>query len=224
LGLLSVSCALVGLALAARASNPPGGAAAAPGTPEVPVTSIGPIFHQLVMFSLPRHFKTVLEKSNEAVFIREHVPNGESADKWTQMITVTAAKDLASNPKVTPRVFLERIAAGMRRNCPDTFSAVTLGPRTISGEEAFGVVTGCGRVQAGGEMHAETAIMLAVKGAEDYYTLQWAERGPASDQPPTIDATSWAQRLMQLNPIRFCPIVPGEAAPYPSCSGGAALP
>jgi hypothetical protein len=36
---------------------------------------------------------------------------------------------------------------------------------------------------------------------------------------PAIDEAKWRERLRQLQPIRFCPIVPGEAAPYPSCVG-----
>jgi hypothetical protein len=47
--------------------------------------------------------------------------------------------------------------------------------------------------------------------------LQWAERTPAGGKP-AIDETKWLDRLRQLQPIRFCPIVPGEAAPYPSCA------
>jgi hypothetical protein len=33
-----------------------------------------------------------------------------------------------------------------------------------------------------------------------------------------IDEAKWLNRLRQLHPIHFCPIVPVEAAPYPSCS------
>jgi len=60
-------------------------------------------------------------------------------------------------------------------------------------------------------------IMLAIKGSADYYTLQWGERGRDSPHPLTLDATYWTGQLARLNPIRLCPIVPGEFAPYPSC-------
>ena len=32
----------------------------------------------------------------------------------------------------------------------------------------------------------------------------------------TADEAKWLDRLRQFQPIRFCPIVPDEAAPYPS--------
>jgi hypothetical protein len=60
--------------------------------------------------------------------------------------------------------------------------------------------------------------MLTVKGAKDFYTLQWTERGHDSAQPPAIDTAYWGRQLARLTPIRLCPIVPGESAPYPSCA------
>ena len=62
----------------------------------------------------------------------------------------------------------------------------------------------------------ETALIVAVKGQSAHYTLQWAERGPTAGKI-AVDEAKWLERLRQLQPIRFCPIVPGEAAPYPSC-------
>ncbi len=59
--------------------------------------------------------------------------------------------------------------------------------------------------------------MIAIKGAADYYSIQWAERGPASAKPIAPDDARWGDRFKQLSPIKLCPLVPGEAAPYPSC-------
>src|ERR1700745_1705820 len=86
----------------------------------VPVFSITPIFSQLVVFSFPTGFKTIFENTKGDRYIREAVLAGETGDKWSQMVTVTGAKDLASNPKVTPQGFLEAIASGFKRACPDT--------------------------------------------------------------------------------------------------------
>jgi hypothetical protein len=38
----------------------------------------------------------------------------------------------------------------------------------------------------------------------------------AAIEPPVSD-DRWGARLRVLSPIDLCPIVPGEAAPYPSC-------
>ena len=74
-------------------------------------------------------------------------------------------------------------------------------------------------------LKGETALIVAVKGRSDYYTVQWAERAQGDGKAdgkaggkPAIDEARWLDRLRQLQPIRFCPRVPGESAPFPSCS------
>ena len=81
--------------------------------------------------------------------------------------------------------------------------------------EAYAAVAGCGKVGADG--HSETALIIAVKGSSDAYTIQWAERTAPASSGGDIDEAKWQGRLHELMPIRLCAIVPGEAAPYPSC-------
>jgi hypothetical protein len=181
------------------------------------VRMISPIFSQLVMLSLPKGFTTVFEDTSGNRYTREAVLDGESVERWSQMITVTGAKGLAANPRVTAQSFLEQIAGGFKNACPDTFSAKGLGALKISGRDAFIVVAGCGTVSSDGSAHSESTLLIAIKGAADYYTIQWAERGPASPRPMTFEEAMWKDRFNRLSPIKLCPIKPGEAPPYPSC-------
>ena len=181
------------------------------------MVQISPIFSQLVLFAFPKGFKTVFENTNGNRYIRESVLKGETVDQWSQMITVTGARGLAGDPNVTPQAFVSQIGAGFRRACPETFSVKGLGSMKISGQDAFMGVASCGTVAAGGAPHSESALLIGLKGSADYYTIQWAERGPASAQPIAISDQKWADRFRALNPIRLCPRVPGEPAPYPSC-------
>ena len=181
------------------------------------VTSISPVFSQLVMLPMPKGFVIAFEKTSSGnQYIREAVLQGETTAKWSQMITLTGAKGLAANPNVTPRLLIERIAGGFKRDCPDSFFAKGIGTMKISGQDAFAALASCGMTSAK-EKQSETALLLAIKGTDDYYTVQWAERGVGSLQPIPPDDSKWAERFKILNPIRLCPIVPGEAAPYPSC-------
>jgi hypothetical protein len=182
-----------------------------------PTLQISPIFSQLVLFAFPKGFKTVNENANGNQYIRESVLEGETVEQWTQMITVTGAKGLAGNPNVTAQSFIGQIAGGFRQACPDTFSAKGLGAVKISGQDAFIGVAQCGAVASSGARHSEAALLIGLKGSADYYTIQWAERGPASSQSLAIDDQKWVDRLKALAPIKLCPRVPGEAAPYPSC-------
>jgi hypothetical protein len=205
--------------LAQPATHAGAPAKAAPGLPGMDTgsISISPVFHQLVAFTLPAHFRAAFEKTSGSFYIREHIPDTESVEKWTHMISLTGVKDLASNPGATPQAMTDRMMTGFRHNCPDTFSSAVLGPQTIDGFDTFQAIASCGHVQSGAQAYSEAAIMLAVKGSGDYYTLQWAERGPDSRQPLAIDTAYWTKQLAKLSPIRLCPIVPGEAPPYPSC-------
>jgi hypothetical protein len=192
-----------------------------PGLPAMnaPAANSSPIFHQLVVFTLPAHFRVVSERTNGDFYIREHLPEGESVQKWTRMITLTGVRDLAANPNATPQSMTDRMAAGFRRKCPDTFSNALLGPQAVDGFEAFLAVASCGHQGSGADAYSETAVMLAVKGSSDYYTLQWVERGADAKGPLKLDAAYWTKQFDQLRPIRLCAIVPGEAPPYPSCVG-----
>jgi len=180
-------------------------------------TVISPIYGQLVRFSMPSNFAVVFENAKDGNYIREAVLKGETAQAWTQMITVTGAKGLAGNRQVTPESFAISIAAGFKKACPDTFAANPLGATRFGDRDGFVAMAGCGRVAGSADKHSETALIVAVRGSADVYTIQWAERAPGADKP-AIDEAKWRDRLSKLNPIVFCAIVPGEAAPYPSCA------
>lgn len=194
-------------------------AKAADGDEETPPSqvAISPIFSQLVMFSMPGNFLAVAENVTEDRYIREAVINGESVDAWTQMITVTGAKGLAQAEGATAKAFVESIASGFQNACPQTFTLKPLGSSTISEYEAYAAIAGCGTVASSPSGHGESALLIALKGDDDMYTIQWAERSPGSAEAPTFADDTWTSRREQLDPIRLCAIVDGEAAPYPSC-------
>lgn len=180
-------------------------------------TVISPIFGQLVAFSQPSGFVLGFENVNGSNYIREVVPSGESVEKWTQMITVTGAKELAEQREIYPVTVASTIANGYKKFCPKTFSAMSLTPPDIVGYQSFVALVGCGTVTGRNPAHSEAALIIAIKGASDYYTIQWATRGPASAELFVIDRAAWEKRLAELGPIRLCPIIAGEKAPYPSC-------
>jgi len=192
------------------------GAAAAQNSAPASFTAISPIFGQLVRFAMPSGFAAVFENTKENSYIREAVLKGETARAWTQMITVTGARALASAPNYSPQGHAGRIADGFKKACPESFAARGIGAMTFGDQEAFVAVAGCGKVEGGTGGHSETALIVAVRGDADAYTIQWAERGPASAEV-AIDLSKWRERLQALMPIRLCARVAGETAPYPSC-------
>ena len=179
------------------------------------VTAITPIFNQLVMFSYPKGFEIAFEEAKGSNYIQESVLAGETVKKWSQMITVTGHKGLALNPAVSPKVLAEMVSNGFRNVCPDSFNSVVSGDTKIDGHDAFVTLASCGTNPT--QRQSESTLIIALKGEKDIYTIQWAERGPASDKPLKFAQNKWAERIQALRPIKLCAKVPGESAPYPSC-------
>lgn len=177
---------------------------------------ISPVFGQLVSFTMPSDFVAAFENAEGDHYVRAAVLKDETPERWTQMITVTGEKGMTLTPGSSPEVFAGTIAGGFKTACPDSFAARPLGETRFGRFEGFVAVIGCGRIDSGPTRHSETALLITLKGATDYYSIQWAERGPESDEPPVNDER-WDARLRDLSPIYLCPIMPDEAAPYPSC-------
>ncbi|WP_374409280.1 hypothetical protein [Hydrogenophaga sp.] len=182
--------------------------------------AVSPIYSQLLAHSLPGGFQVAYENDSGPEYIREAVPLGQTVQKWTQMITVTGAKGLAANPDATPRRFVEVMAAGFKKACPDTFAAQLVHEGNLpSGQPAVTAWMACGATgDAPDPLRSEAALVTAIQGAADIYSVQWSMRGAASKTAPQFDDAVWGPRFKALMPIRVCNLVKGEKAPYPSCT------
>ena len=197
------------------------GASAIPSRAENPApssfTAISPVFGQLVRFSMPATFVTALENTEGNFYIREAVPRSETVNAWTQMITVTGSRGMATSANFSSQKLAASIALGFKKACPESLAVKDLGETKLGEQDAYLAMASCGKVNSSADGHSEPALIVAVKGTADAYTIQWAERTPQASSPPGINEAIWRERLRELMPIRLCAIVPGEAAPYPSC-------
>ncbi|MEO8314283.1 MAG: hypothetical protein ABI645_05755 [Pseudomonadota bacterium] len=180
---------------------------------------VKPVFSQVVAFSLPAGFVAAFENATATNYIQELVPQGESVEQWSQMITMSGARDQALNTAATPINFAGQIAQQFQSACPDTFSTKPLGASKVNGHEAFVALLGCGAVRSG-TPRSEVALIIAITGKSDMYTIQWAERAAPINKAPDLDGAIWNTRFRQLDPVRVCSPAPGDVAPYPSCIGG----
>lgn len=176
---------------------------------------VRPIFSQLLLLSYPQAFKPAFENTGPDQYVLEAVPGGDPHARWEQMITVTGARGKAESDKARPDILLANLAGEMRRNCPRSFSAKGLGSGKISGHDAFAALIGCGSVQSSGYPHSESTLVIALKGKQDFYTIQWAERGAPSARPLAFQLAKWQGRIRQLAPIKLCDR--SESAPYDHC-------
>jgi hypothetical protein len=181
------------------------------------VTWGAPIFGQVLMSAFPSGFVPAFEKTSGSHYTREAVLSGETVERWTQMLTVTGDKGMASNANVTPKKVAEAKAAVWKAACPNSFGAQVIGDGKIGVNDAFVVVLSCGTSPSSAGQTSESALIVILRGENDYYTVQWAERSEKSDVPLTATPSKWTARYRQLSPIKLCPVLQGEAAPYPSC-------
>lgn len=206
-----------GLAMALALGGARASTAPAAGAPSGSIQAVTPIFSQLIAWHLPLRFHGVNEQATQRSYLFEAVPQGQTTDQWSEMITLTGMADAASDETLTPDSVIVDLGAGFKKACPDTFSAGKLDAPDIGGYAAFAAVISCGQVGSAAGLHSETAMILAIKGRQDYYTLQWAKRGPPQATPIKLDAAPWHEALAQLLPVWLCDKTSGEVAPYPSC-------
>ncbi len=180
---------------------------------------VTPLYSQFLVLNYPANFMQVHEDAVAKTYIQEHVLAGETVHDWSQMLTIRADQDLALNLGVTPEKIALSVAEAMYASCPDTFSGLDLGGVEIDGREAYLNVVGCGTVSKA-KPYSEVTLFVVIKGAREYYVLQWAERGEASSSRPTYDSEKWVDRFAALNPVKICDSMPDKQEPVLECLTG----
>lgn len=177
------------------------------------ITSAVPVYGRVLLVPQPARFAAAFENESDGSYILEFVPNGETLDAWTEMITVTGAQGAAAGG-ASPMDIGNSIGSGFQSACPDSFRAWDEGVVPIEGATAAQVfLLACGNVNG----QSERALILVATDGENAYTLQWAARGPAVDKPEE-DLQIWEPRGQILSNLRLCTPAEGEQAPYPSCA------
>lgn len=160
--------------------------------------SVSNVFGQQVFYNIPANFDTqVSERASATNYIHERFITGETPQNWKQVITVTGIKDLAANPKVTPMTMIGMTVLDFQKVCPDSFSGTKIFEGTMgNGTPVAVAVLSCGNNKG----QSETALIASIKGTQDYYSVQWAERGKSSKKPLVIEEKKWIERLNMLAP------------------------
>lgn len=174
------------------------------------VTATTQVYDRITAFALPEGFQGAYENERDGSYLLEFVPEGQSVEDWTQMITLSGAKGLALQMPA-PLDVAAAIGEGFRDSCPESYRGSDEGAQQVAGADAAHLVMfSCGTVGA----ETESALILVASSGADVFTLQWAERGAAMPPDPEV----WLPRFDTLLSLRLCPLIAGEEAPYPSCN------
>lgn len=177
--------------------------------PESCCTFSAPIFGREVRFQVFAPFEPAYEAKNERQIIREFVPQGETVQNWTRMITFSAFKGPGSAPISTAEMQQRFFNTGQGCEVAN-FSRVIASGRLADGTEYNLSSNGCGSTAAGGYPGAvsgrgEQFLALLLRDGENVAVLQYAERGEsfAASTPPIGDEAVEAV-MSRFRSIAFC--------------------
>jgi hypothetical protein len=160
------------------------------------VTTMTNAYAQAISVETPGDFQAGFEKAQDGFYILELVPKGEAVENWTQLITLTALEGKTGGAQQ----YAQGIVGQFAQACPETFTVAELEPPEVTGARAVAAAfAACGDL--GG--YSESVVFITFDGAQDAYSLQWAEHGPAVAEPPAYDPSHWQVRFDLLSTALF---------------------
>lgn len=181
------------------------------------VPMVTPIFSQMISYHVPKTFVAADDENKNGKYLQAFFPAGENLKTWTQSILLTGTKRSEGTSQLPPELITNFIEIHFVSTCPSTYSAIRYGEQKIIGAPAYAAVFSCGSRVVDSEIFSETRLVIAIVGADGYYTLERSERGPSTNAHRPIDAEKWRNLLVGFLPIKLCSRIDGEKPPYPSC-------
>jgi hypothetical protein len=160
-----------------------------------------------LVFSPPKNFAVGYRSSHDNRVMTEYVPDGQTVDDWTQLVTV----QIFHGATVDPATFLKGVGARYEGHCPGT-SAKGIFTGQSNGYVVSMLLLKCPNNPGTGK--PETTAFRVIKGRDALYSVQHAWRAVASDQE--VDVAMHA-----LAAVTVCDTRAAEHA-WPSASSAAA--
>lgn len=192
-------------------------------SPTKPVAITVPVFGRVIKFDMIRNFVPAYKAQNARQFIFEFLPDGETFDNWTRMVTVTGAR--GAGPDKRSDVELATAIFGNPAGCARGAFFRALGQRrTVDGVSLVTASKGCAGTAAGAYPGAsaslgEQSLILHFRDGPNTYSVQYAMRARfVGGQPPVADKAV-AATLAQFGNVRLC----GPASTDAECRAAALL-
>lgn len=157
------------------------------------VATVQRVWTRTVGFDLPRPFVPAYRAQSGGSFIMEYVPDGETVQAWTRMITISGSLGAGAaridDTTLASALFNRRACTDWRYRDLGATRQPVLPYRTL--------VIGCG---ADGAADSERGAMAFFRDAENSWTVQYAVRGAATRG---FEAGA-AARIARLKPLLTC--------------------
>ena len=144
-----------------------------------------------LVFTPPGGFTFAFEGEDGA--LREWLPEGESLETWTRLVTHTHRPGL----QVTAMQFAQALAGAMAERCAGLEATLEL-QGLQNGYDILVITTACPLHFMGGK-GAETTIVKVIAGREAIHTVQYAWRGEMDDSG-MVAAMRWTVAQILCDP------------------------
>jgi hypothetical protein len=150
-------------------ASPVSQTAAPPRSPEASLKG------ETLLFAPPKNFK-IGHHDDRIGSLTEFVPNGQTVEDWTEMLTVQVFRNLKEGD---PAAFLQNIGSQWLHACPET-PKDTIRSGQVNGYPVSMLVLKCPKSPSAGK--PETAVFRVIKGKDALYSVQHAWRTVPSDE------------------------------------------
>ncbi|WP_240336099.1 hypothetical protein [Stenotrophomonas sp. B1-1] len=146
-----------------------------------PAVALAANTEQVRLPAMPGYAQAHQDTDPQGNRLVEYVPQGQTVQDWTDMVTVNTAPHAAN---ATPREFLGIIEAGWKLACPDA-QANWVGEGEEEGRPFAVLMLGCPRNPGTGK--PEFTWIKGIQGLQGFHTVQKAFRS----EPEPKDVVTW---------------------------------
>lgn len=156
-------------------------------------------------FSLqvPKGWKLVNRASSGPIETVSYVPDGQSAERWQDMLTVQVVRSAAGAQAPSPDQLYAQSQSSYEQACDGVKLGALQRGKSNGYPSAFWVL-GCAKVRSAG--YGETAFFRTIQGTSGLYMAQWAWRVAPFDTtegPPLLEDQQ-KEALTTLQSFQVC--------------------
>ena len=176
---------------------------------EVSTMAVIPMFAQQIMLQQPAGWELAYLYEDRATSLAKFVPADQTLFDWREMLSAEAYKDIATLSTRGPDTMLRAIQSDYAGHCAEAITAETLDPPFINGYPGAAMLVSCMTLaddfDGGTAAEGIQALVIAIRGREDFYVVRYAVRSPRPDPArPSLSAQNYRAYQELISPLLLC--------------------
>lgn len=175
-------------------------------SPKKPVGVTVPLYGRVLAFDMLRPFVPAYQAQNDHSFIMEYLPDGQTFDNWTEMVTVTGVKG-GAQMEYTHVELAEQLFDTLT-GCDRGFYYRAMRQATADDVSAIVVDRSCGHVDPaaypGAKDIGEQNLIVHFRDGKNSYSLQYSVRAKYKKERAPIQDAQVEPMLARFGEITLC--------------------